>query len=101
MKLKEKVREGGKLRRRYDQAKTPYQRLLESGVLNRIQRVELQSRYEALNPAQLHRDIERLRDQLFDLVEGKDEASVPPVRRHGPGIELRRGRRGRLSAAAD
>jgi len=101
MKLKEKVRAGGKLRRLYGQPKTPYQRLLESGVLNRKQRAELQSRYEALNPAQMHRDIELLRNQLFDLVEGKDEASVPPVRRHGPGIELSRARKRRLSAAAD
>jgi hypothetical protein len=31
MKLKEKTREGGKVHRAHDEAKTPYQRLLASG----------------------------------------------------------------------
>ncbi len=30
MKLKEKVREGGRVYRKYDTAKTPYQRLMDS-----------------------------------------------------------------------
>jgi hypothetical protein len=101
MKLKEKVREGGKVHRVYDEPKTPYQRLLASGVLNRRQRAERESRYAALNPAQLQREIQHLRNQLFDLVETKDDASVPAARRHGPGIELKRARRRRLPAAAD
>ena len=33
MKLKEKVRVGGKIHRKYDEPKTPYQRLLESGQI--------------------------------------------------------------------
>lgn len=99
MKLKEKVREGGKVHRVYDEPKTPYQRLREAGVLTRKQGAELKSRYEALNPAKLHREIQLLRNQLFDLVESKDEASVPAARQHGPGIELNRARRRRLSAA--
>ena len=101
MKLKEKVREGGKVHRVYDEPKTPYQRLREAGVLTRKQGAELESRYEALNPAKLHREIEALRSRLFDLVEGKDEASLPRTRRHGPSIELNRARKRRLSAAAD
>lgn len=100
MKLKEKRREGGKVHRVYDEPKTPYQRLLALGVLNRKQRAELESRYQALNPAQLHRELQFLRSQLFDLVESKDQASLPRARRHGPGIELARRKR-RLSATAN
>jgi len=35
MKLQSKVRVGGKIHRRYDEPRTPYQRLLESGQLSR------------------------------------------------------------------
>jgi hypothetical protein len=54
-----------------------------------------------LNPAKLHREIQLLWNRLYDLVENKDEASVPPARRHGPSLELNRARKRRLSAAAD
>jgi len=70
----------------YHEAKTPYQWLRESGVLKPKQRAELKSRYEALNPAKLHREIEALRNQLFDLVESQNEQSLPRARRHGPGL---------------
>ena len=101
MKLKEKVRVGGKVHRVYDQPKTPYQRLREYGVLSGKRRAELESRYEGLNPAKLHREIQRLRNRLFDVVENKDQASLPLARRHGPSIELNRARNRRLSATAD
>ena len=92
MKLKQKTREGGKVHRIYDGAKTPYQRLLASGTLNRKQHEQLQTRYESLNPAALWRQIQRLRDRLFDLVEDKDEARLPRLRPRGPSIELNRAR---------
>lgn len=101
MKLREKVRVGGKVRRLYDEPKTPFQRLVESGRLKPKQRAQLESRYAALNPAQLRRDLEALRDQLFDLVEGKDEVRLPRPRRHGPHLELNRARNRRLCATAD
>ena len=101
MKLKGKVRKGGKLHRIYDEAKTPYQRLKESGVLHRKRQAELDARYEALNPAKLRREIDALRSRLLDLVESKDKESLPRVRRHGPGIERERARKRRLSEAAD
>jgi hypothetical protein len=100
MKLKEKVREGEKVHRVYDEPKTPYQRLRESGVLKRKQQAALEARYEALNPAQLHREVEALRNRLFELVEGKAEESLPRVRRHGPSIELERARKERLRGIA-
>jgi hypothetical protein len=100
MKLKEKTREGGKVHRVYDEAKTPYQRVLASGVLNRKQREQLEARYQALNPAALWRQIQGLRDRLFDLVEAKGQVDLPRVRPRGPDIEFTRARNQRLRAAS-
>jgi hypothetical protein len=88
MKLKEKVREGGKVRRVYEEPRTPYQRLLELGRLKPQQRRELEKRYQSLDPVKLRRRIEQLRTELFALLEG--DAAVAKVRRHGPGIAVRR-----------
>jgi hypothetical protein len=71
MKLVEKVREGGKILRRYDQPKTPCERLLASGQLSRRAVHELRRVYSSLNVAELHRKIEDLRDQLFKRAAAK------------------------------
>jgi hypothetical protein len=97
MKLKEKTRIGGKVHRIYDQARTPYQRVLASGVLKPKQREQLETRYQALNPVALWREIQALRDRLFDLVEAKGQARLPRARR-GPDLELTRARNQRLRA---
>ena len=93
IKLKEKVRVGGKVRRVYEEPRTPYQRLLELGELKPKQKRELEARYQALNPVKLRRRIEQLRAQLFDLLQKESEQTDRPARRHGPGIELRRKKR--------
>jgi hypothetical protein len=100
MKLKKKTREGGKVHREYEEAKTPYRRVLASGVLKPKQRKQLEARYQALNPAALWRRIQGLRDRLFDLVEAKGQADLPRVRRRGPDIELTRARNQRLRGAS-
>ena len=92
MKLKEKVRVGGKIHRKYEKPATPYQRLLNSGVLKPKQRRELEARYQALNPAELSRKVRALQDKLFDLVEQKDELPLPR-RRRGPAFSLRKRRK--------
>jgi hypothetical protein len=89
LKLKEKVRVGGKVRRVYEEAQTPYQRLLALGGLSAKQRRALQQRYESLNPAELRRRVTQLQDQLFDLVESEAEAPLPKYRSRGPGVNLR------------
>jgi hypothetical protein len=80
MKLQSKERVGGKIHRKYDQARTPYQRLLESGQLKASVERELRQTYEKLNVAQLRRQIEQLRNQLLALAEQKT-SSVPSPRR--------------------
>ena len=55
MKLTEKVREGGKIHRKYDIAKTPYHRILESPNVSEETKKALTRIYQSLNPAQLKR----------------------------------------------
>ena len=57
MKLVEKQRVGTKVKKHYDVAKTPYQRLLSSGVLTDQKKQQLQVYYETLNPMSLKRQI--------------------------------------------
>jgi hypothetical protein len=57
MHLNEKVVEGDKVRRKWDQAQTPYQRLLASGVLSQEQQQRLQTLYEQTNPLQVRNEI--------------------------------------------
>jgi hypothetical protein len=87
MKLKAKVRVGGKIHRKYDVPQTPYQRLLESGQLRARAEKELRRTYESLNGAELRRKIERLRDRLFALVEAKEPSAIRP-RRHMPPLSI-------------
>ncbi|MGH9629384.1 MAG: hypothetical protein ACRD7E_13775, partial [Bryobacteraceae bacterium] len=98
MKLKEKRRVGGKVRRVYEEPRTPYKRLLQLGQLKPKQRQALEQRYHSLNPAQLRRHIEQLRTQLFDLVERQGEAAPPRHRRHGPSLDLHRAPKKRATA---
>jgi hypothetical protein len=90
MKLKEKVREGGKVRRVYEKPRTPYQRLLDLGKLKPRERRALEERYRSLNPVKLRRRIEQLRTELFALLQREGEPVVPKARRHGPSIQVGR-----------
>ena len=88
MKLKEKVRVAGKIHRKYDEPKTPYQRLIESGQLRPAAQKRLEAQYASLNAAELGRRIEELRTKLFDLLERKDDVKPTAAKRHGPGIQV-------------
>jgi hypothetical protein len=65
MKLLEKVRSGGKIHRKYDQAKTPYARLMESGQLSPAARKRLAAEHQSLDVADLRNRLEQLKQQLF------------------------------------
>jgi hypothetical protein len=83
-KLKEKRRIKGKLHRRYETPKTPYQRLLDSGQLTQAARRKLKATYSTLNPAVLKSNIDRIRDQLFRTVENPAPKRRPPTRKMAP-----------------
>ena len=59
----------GKLHRKWDQAQTPYQRLLSSGVLSPKQEVRLASLYTGTNPRQLRKAIYQAVEQLWEHPE--------------------------------
>ncbi len=84
LKLKSKERVGGKIQRKYEPALTPYQRLLASGQLRPASERQLRKQYESLSVVDLRREVDRLRNQLFDLVEGKVEDGIRSRRRGRP-----------------
>jgi hypothetical protein len=55
MKLTSKTRQGAKVTKTYDSARTPYQRLLGSPVLSKEAKAALTEMYLSLNPAELKR----------------------------------------------
>lgn len=65
MKLRKKTRDGSQVRRSYDQAATPLQRLLATDVLDSERRERLQALYGALDPVALLQQLEVLQDALW------------------------------------
>lgn len=68
-KLVAKERDGARVVKRYDEPRTPYQRLLESGVLAEDERRRLEARLRGLNPLALRRRIDELLRQVWRLGE--------------------------------
>lgn len=64
MRLKEKVRNGTRLTRRYDKAKTAYQRVLECSEISQEAKGKLKERFLKLNPKRLILEITRLGRKL-------------------------------------
>ena len=71
MKLSQKTRIGSKVVKRYEEPKTPYQRLLESPSIDRRVKQRLRVEYDKLNPAQLKREIMCLQQLLWKAVRNK------------------------------
>lgn len=67
MKLVEKKRVGSKVRKKYDLAQTPYQRVLASPDIDQAVKDQLRELYLTLNPLDLQRRIEALLEQLWRL----------------------------------
>jgi hypothetical protein len=55
----------GKLRRKWDQAQTPYQRVLASGVLSQQQKARLETLYTRTNPRLLRQDFYHTLEALW------------------------------------
>lgn len=69
MKLKEKTRVGGKLIKKHDDPKTPYQRLLESEHISEQDKVVMRARFQQLNPFKLKKELESRLKWFFKIVE--------------------------------
>lgn len=72
MKLISKERVGSKVKKTYDQARTPFQRVLESPFVSQHAKDDLKEQYEVLNPVQVKREIIKLQDKLDALARSKN-----------------------------
>ena len=68
------------MRKRYDRAQTPYQRLLAAGVLDEAQRQSLAELYHGLNPVTLRAQIDETLNVLWKLAQ--QERSLRPSGPH-------------------
>jgi hypothetical protein len=73
MKLVSKTRDGAKVTKRYDTARTPYRRVLACPEVTEQAKVALTETYLALNPVELKRAIGRCQDRLIDIARSKPE----------------------------
>jgi Integrase core domain len=72
--LVSKERVGGKVRKRYDAATTPYQRVLDSPQIADEVKAALRQQYLTLNPVALLRQIHRAQETLWQLAVGVGSA---------------------------
>ncbi len=67
MHLQEKICQEDHVVRHWDQAQTPYQRLVATGALSLNQQARLQALYEQTNPLALRKEIYRLLAALWEV----------------------------------
>jgi hypothetical protein len=84
MKLVTKTRHGAKVHKIYDTAQTPYQRLLQAGVLTEAKKVEMVAIYHGLNPVKLLKQINDNIDQLGRLANRS--SSVTRIMKQSGGL---------------
>jgi len=81
LKLQLKRREGSRVYRRYDAARTPVQRVLAAAVLDEASRTRLVALAEALDPVQALRQLHLLQEALWwHAVASPPATPTPPVR---------------------
>jgi len=76
IKLVSKERINGRIKRKYDSARTPYQRIMECKAIPRSTKRELKKIYDSLNPAQLKRAIDRKLDLLYKAYRKKKNQNI-------------------------
>lgn len=78
-KLVSKQPVGAKVVKKHSTARTAYQRVLDDTTVPKTAKTALSRQYEALNPAQLRRDILNLTEKLLEVVEAKNRRTQLPV----------------------
>lgn len=68
LKLKEKIRIGSKYKRKYDEAQTPYQRVINHKDIPQEKKDELKTLYETLDPIKLKKSIDKKVSKIISLV---------------------------------
>lgn len=67
----------GRKKRVYDAPRTPYQRLLDAGVLDEKARARLEREHAKLNPARITRRINQIQQQLIELASARTRGTRP------------------------
>ena len=75
-KLAGKERQGARVTKVYDAPRTPYRRLLESGILDQTARQQLERQFLAINPADVQRGIEQALRHLWGRTERREKATA-------------------------
>lgn len=74
MKLKEKKQVGSKWIRKYDQPKTPLQRIIESGKYNRVKVKKVKELAKTLDPFELSRAVDQKLEKIFAMASERIRA---------------------------
>ena len=80
MKILEKRREGSRVIRHHEKAKTPYQRILESPHVSASIKRRLKKQFKSINPAAIERRIQGLDRRLTNLVQHSPGGEQPACR---------------------
>ena len=85
MKLFDKERRGGKIHRRYDESRTPSERIRGSKEASEKIKQRLKRIHESLNPAQLKRGIDAKLDMLYKVYQVKNKSQeIDPQKKLKP-----------------
>jgi len=84
MKLKEKVRRGSRVTRRYDQPRTPYQRVLDHPHVPDQIKMSLHAQYLSIHLLTLKRELDRLQLLLFRTAVQAGPPPRPSRQHHAP-----------------
>jgi len=88
MKLISKTRVGSKVIKKYDTAKTSYQRVLMCSAINEQNKAKITMQYNLLNPIELKRKILYLQTRLFNLAGAKMKQQKLQKKRNTVGIDF-------------
>jgi hypothetical protein len=75
----EKKLVAGKAMKRYDQPKTPYQRVLESPDLSASVKRSLKEQFETLNPFRLRKVMENKLNTIFKILRSQKPMVTVPL----------------------
>jgi len=74
MKLKEKTQVGSKWIRKYDQPKTPLQRIIESGKYNKVKVKKLKELLKTIDPFELSHTVDQKLEKIFAMASERIRA---------------------------
>jgi hypothetical protein len=86
MKLRTKQRNGSTVRRQYDVAQTPYERLCAADILSSAERTRCDAIFAALDPVQLLAQIGQLQEALWHHAVVSSPGAAPGDAAEGPSI---------------